>query len=159
MDHRDLLKRYIKRVWDSEGETFIPSAPGERTVGGAPTVDFTVEEIAELRRLEEEAEEEDRSRFAATVALLEEIGVMDTMREQVREDWRRVEDHFIHGDGTGIPYGILSRSNGYAGSVTISHSHHIPVPIPISEMLEVPSLVLLDEGNRHERRKRRRMQR
>jgi hypothetical protein len=186
MNHRDLLKRYIRRVMDSEGCTFIPNAPGERTIGGAPTVDFTPEEIAELKRLEEEGEEEERSRIAAAFAFLEKIGAMPLLREEARKCGERLADMLIMGDPTQtLPMGILSRGKSVidetlqgargavvlmdeissprfrAGAITLhvpGESTAIDVlgPLKIEELTAVPEV---KEGNRATRRKRRRMSR
>jgi hypothetical protein len=61
MDYRDLLKRYIRLINDSEGDAFMPDMIGSgRTRGGAPTVQFTASEIAELKKLEAEGAYDER---------------------------------------------------------------------------------------------------
>jgi hypothetical protein len=59
MDHRDLLKKYIRLVRDSEGATFIPCTATDRTVTGALTVSLSAEEVAELQALDDESTADD----------------------------------------------------------------------------------------------------
>ena len=59
MDHRSLLKKYIRLVRDTEGATFIPSTQTDRTLHGAPTVSLSAEEVAELQALDDESTEDD----------------------------------------------------------------------------------------------------
>lgn len=47
IDYRDLLRRYIRHVGECEGITFMPPRHESEIV-------FTADEIAELRRLDDE---------------------------------------------------------------------------------------------------------
>lgn len=51
----DLLRRYMQRVADHEGVTFIPHSERDtRTSGGAPTASFTAQEVEQLQALARE---------------------------------------------------------------------------------------------------------
>jgi len=55
MDYRDLLKKYIGRVIDREGVTFIPMKPNDNHKYDCQV--FTQEEIDELNKLADESDE------------------------------------------------------------------------------------------------------
>jgi hypothetical protein len=83
MDYRDLLKRYMRRVRDCEGETFRPDYPGDDTAtGGSQTVSFTDAEFAELAAIEQEGHEDEQR----------EIDARTEARE--REEYARLKAKF-----------------------------------------------------------------
>ena len=66
VDFRDLLKRYIRRVIDSEGAAFIPANPcGPNTALNGSWPVFTREDIDALEALATEGEEDERREIAA----------------------------------------------------------------------------------------------